>query len=113
MTDFYRGEMTARELSVFLTYLPRGANVWQAVGGGMAVTAEVESVWLLEHTTLMIAHANGGGKGKKPEMRKYPLGIAEAEKKSNYSNNQAEAFRAKQRARAEKAAEERKKLGAR
>lgn len=105
LADFYRGEVTARELSVYLTYLPRGANVWQAVGGGMAITAEVEALWLLEHTTLLIAHANGGGKGKKPDMRKYPLGIEEAEKKANYSSSQAEAFRRRQ---AEKAARERK-----
>lgn len=105
--------MTARELSVYLTYLPRGANVWKAVGGGMAITAEVEAIWLLEHTHLLIAHAKSGGKGKKPEMRKYPLGVEEAEKKTNYSMTQAEAFKARQAAKLEKAAEERKKLTAR
>lgn len=66
----------------------------------MAVTAEVEAMWLLEHTTMLIAHSKAGGKGKKPEMRKYPVGYEEAEKSANFSLTQAEAFKKRQREKA-------------
>lgn len=81
-------------------YMPRGANVWKCVGGALAVTDQVEAVWMLEHTTVSIAHQKAGGKGKKPEMRKFPLGWDELEAKTDYTLTQAEAFRAKQAERA-------------
>lgn len=105
LADYYRGLITPRKLSVCLMYMPRGANIWQCIGGAQAITTEAESIWLLEHTMMMIQHAKAGGKGKKPEMRKYPEGLEKAENAENYSISQAEKFRQKQ---LERAAERKK-----
>lgn len=101
LAAYYRGEITARKLAVCLMYLPRGASLWQCIGGANAITAETESLWLLEHTTTMIAHSKAGGKGKKPEMRPYPKGLEEILEKQDHKVSQAEAFRRKQAARQE------------
>lgn len=91
----YRGELTVRKVSVLVLHLPRGSQTWRAVGGRAAVTEEVESGWILEHTMRSIAHGQAGGKGKAPEMRDYPPGLEELSKKAEYTQSRAEAFRAK------------------
>jgi hypothetical protein len=91
----YRGRETVREICVLVMELPRGARVWQMMGGQMAVTAEVEAVWMLEHLTALVAHGQAGGKGKAPEPREYPKGIEEAEAKADHAVSRAEAFRRK------------------
>jgi hypothetical protein len=75
--------------------LPRGARTWEAVGGAGAVTAEVDAAWLVEHALYTIAHAQAGGKGKKPEHRPYPPGLLEQQQKAATATSRAEAFKAK------------------
>lgn len=91
----YRGLLSVRKISVLVMNLPRGARTWQSVGGAGAVTAEVESAWLVEHALYAIAHAKAGGKGKAPEVRPYPKGRHEADAEVQKVTSRAEAFRAK------------------
>lgn len=91
----YRGSLTVRKVSVLVSNLPRGAQIWSAVGGRSAVTAEVESAWIIEHTLTAIAHAQAGSKGKQPEMRDFPPGLEELAKKAAYTQSRGEAFKAK------------------
>jgi hypothetical protein len=95
LADMYRGTVTVRKVCVLVMNLPRGSATWQALGGQVAVTAEVEASWLIEYALFTIAHGQGGGKGRKPEMRKYPPGLLEAAEKSKATLSKAEAFRAK------------------
>jgi len=64
-------------------------SVW---GGPAAIGEEVEAGWLIEAALYRIAHGQAGGKGKAPEMREYPLGVAEQAAKDNYTVSRAEAF---------------------
>jgi hypothetical protein len=73
-------------------HLPRGSAVGERLGGSAAITAEVEAGWLVEAALYRIAHGQAGGKGKAPEMREYPLGVAEQAEKNNYAASRAEAF---------------------
>jgi hypothetical protein len=91
----YRGIITPRRIAVLALNLPRGAATWRALGGAGAVTGEVEASWLVEHTLMMIAHGQGGGKGKAPQMRDFPLGILEEQAKAEKTQSRAERFRAK------------------
>jgi len=91
----YRGRVSVRKVSVLASNLPRGGAVGVRLGGPAAVTAEVEASWMVENTLTRIAHAQAGGKGKAPEMRDYPLGVAEQAEKQDYVLSRAEAFRRK------------------
>lgn len=91
----YRGLITVRKVAVLVMNLPRGAQTWRAVGGAAAITAEVESAWMIEHTLMKIAHGQAGGKGKAPEPREFPVGLLEQEAKAAKTQSRAEAFRAK------------------
>jgi hypothetical protein len=91
----YRGTLTPRKAAVLALNLPRGAGTWQAVGGAGAISGEVEASWMLEHTMQMIAHGQGGGKGKAPQMRDYPAGLHEEQAKAAKSLSRAERFRQK------------------
>jgi hypothetical protein len=73
-------------------HLPRGSAVGVRLGGPAAVSEETEASWLVETALYKIAHAKAGGKGKAPEMREYPLGVAEQAEKQNYAASRAEAF---------------------
>ena len=95
LADMYRGELTVRKVSVLVSNLPRGAQVWAAVGGRSAITAETEATWLVEHTLMRIAHAEAGGKGKPPEQREFPPGILEMAAKAEHTESSAARFRAK------------------
>jgi hypothetical protein len=95
LADMYRGLLTPRKVAVLVLNLPRGSQTWRAVGGGGAITAEVEAAWMVEHTLMMIAYGQGGSKGKAPTMREYPLGLLELAAKDEYTQTRAEAFRAK------------------
>lgn len=88
----YRGLETVREVAVLVHELPRGARVWQQVGGHMAITSEVEAGWMIEHSIAAVAHAQAGGKGKAPQPRDYPTGLAEQAEKKSYAVSRAEAF---------------------
>jgi hypothetical protein len=88
----YRGLETVREVSVMAANLPRGSAVGIRLGGAAAVSEEVEGSWLVEAALYRIAHGQAGGKGKAPEMREYPLGVAEQAAKDNYTVSRAEAF---------------------
>jgi len=88
----YRGRISPRKVSVMAAHLPRGGAVGDRLGGAMAVTPEVEGSWLVEAALYRIAHGQAGGKGKAPEMRDYPLGVAEQAEKNNYAVSRAEAF---------------------
>ena len=91
----YRGRETVREVSVLASNLPRGSAVGTRLGGAAAITEEAEAGWLVEAALYKIAHSQAGGKGKAPEMREYPLGVAEQAEKDNYAVSRAEAFRRK------------------
>lgn len=91
----YRGLVSIRKVSVLATNLPRGGAVGVRLGGAAAVSAEVEASWLVENALYRIAHGQAGGKGKAPELRDYPLGVLEQEKKTEYAVSRAEAFRRK------------------
>ncbi|RJU01976.1 hypothetical protein D6T65_04980 [Arthrobacter frigidicola] len=94
----YRGVVSVRKVSVLAANLPRGSAVGVRLGGGSAVTEEVEAAWLVENALYRIAHGQAGGKGKAPEMRDYPLGVLEMAKKQDYAVSRAEAFRRKHHA---------------
>lgn len=88
----YRGRVSVRKVSVLASHLPRGGAVGQRIGGAAAISEEVEGSWLIEAALYRIAHGQAGGKGKAPEMREYPLGVAEQAEKDNYAVSRAEAF---------------------
>jgi hypothetical protein len=91
----YRGRLSVRKVSVLAANLPRGGAVGLRLGGAMAVTGEVEASWVVENALLRIAHGQAGGKGKAPEMRDYPPGVAELAEKQDYALSRAEAFKRK------------------
>ena len=91
----YRGRISVRKVSVLASNLPRGGAVGVRLGGAAAVSEEVEAGWLVETALYRIAHSQSGGKGKAPEMREYPLGVAEQAEKQDYAVSRAEAFRRK------------------
>jgi hypothetical protein len=91
----YRGKVSVRKVSVLSTNLPRGSAVGFRLGGAAAVSEEAEAGWLVEAALYKIAHSQAGGKGKAPEMRDYPLGVAEQAEKQDYTLSRAEAFRRK------------------
>ena len=91
----YRGNLSVRKVSVLASNLPRGSAVGVRLGGAAAISEEVEAGWLVETALYRIAHSQAGGKGKAPEMREYPLGVAEQEAKQDYAVSRAEAFRRK------------------
>jgi len=91
----YRGRLSVRKVSVLASNLPRGGAVGVRLGGAAAVSEEVEAGWLVETALYRIAHSQAGGKGRAPEMRDYPLGIAEQAAKQDYTLSRAEAFKRK------------------
>lgn len=91
----YRGLLTVRKVSVLVMNLPRGAQTWISLGGSGAISGEVEASWLVEHALYTIAHGQAGSKGKAPERRPFPPGIAEVEAKAAKAVSRAEAFRQK------------------
>ena len=95
LTDMYRGVLSVRRVSVLAAHLPRGSAVGERLGGAAAITAEVEAGWLVEAALYKIQHAKAGSKGKGPEMREYPLGVAAQSEKQDYAVSRAEAFRRK------------------
>jgi hypothetical protein len=95
LADMYRGRISPRKVSVMAAHLPRGGAVGDRLGGAMAVSPEVEAGWLVEAALYRIAHGQAGGKGKAPEMRDYPLGVAEQSEKQDYTLSRAEAFKRK------------------
>ncbi|MGW9021260.1 hypothetical protein ACWGOE_07250 [Leucobacter chromiiresistens] len=78
-------------------YLPRGSAVWEYYGGHLAITAETESLWLVEQATIAVASS----KPEKVKPRPYPVGVREREETTEYVTSQAEAWRKKQQARLE------------
>jgi hypothetical protein len=95
LADMYRGAVSVRKVSVLASNLPRGGAVGVRLGGAAAISEEVEAGWLVETALYKIHHASTGGKGKAPEMRDYPPGVAEQAEKDNYAVSRAEAFRRK------------------
>lgn len=71
--------------------------MWVHAGGAMAITAETEGEYLLEHNMNMQAwgKAPRSKRGKKPEMRPYPKPLYEADQKRQYLLKNAEAWRRK------------------
>lgn len=95
LSDMWTGAEPIRRIADGVARLPRGARVWQAIGGRMAVTREVEMLMGLEATTLQIAWSRGGRKGNQPTGRDFPLGIAEMEERSSFTERNAAAWRRK------------------
>lgn len=89
--------MTPRKAAVLLCHLPRGAQVWKHLGGGMAITDEAEGIFILEHNMNMQTwgKAPKGKRGKKPDMRPYPQAIFEEDKKRARFERNAAAWRRK------------------
>ena len=95
LADMYRGVVSIRKVSVLASNLPRESAVGIRLGGPAAISSEVEAAWLIENAILRVAHSQAGGKGKPPEMREYPLGVAERAEKDTFTESRAEAFRRK------------------
>lgn len=91
----YRGIVTPREVAVLAMNLPRGAMVWQYFGGAMAVTAEEENLWVVQHLLQQLGYQAGGGKGQKPKLREYPEGLKAQKDRGQRAVRNAEAFRRK------------------
>ena len=84
-----------RRLCVLVMNMPRGAMTWQMVGGGRAITGEVEASWNTTHAIAMLNYNMAGGKGKAPQMPEYPKGLGEVVEKQSVAVSKAEAFRRK------------------
>lgn len=95
LVDMYAGVETVRHVAVLVQFLPRGASTRQMLGGAGAITEEVESLWMVEHTINTVGFRLARAKGKEPEPRDYPLGVLEQEKKAKHAVSRAEAFRRK------------------
>ena len=99
LDDMYAGTVRVLKVANLVKHLPRGSAVWEMVGGHRAVTAEVESLWAIEHAIVSVAHAQGGGKGQAPKPRQYPEGIlsqrSRAERKSAREAARARRFEAR------------------
>lgn len=95
LPDMYRGKITVRQVSICLKYMPRGANIWQYLGGRDAWTEEVENLVLLQHLTQGLIWQGGGSQGQPPKAPDYPKSWEEEQAKANYAVSQAEAFRQK------------------
>ena len=87
--------ISVRRVSVLVTWLPRGARLWQMIGGPAAVTRETEAIMGLETTQLGIVWVQGGKKGKAPEGRPYPPSAEQAKQASAYTESRAAAWRRK------------------
>lgn len=86
---------TVRRISNLVTWLPRGARLWQMMGGPAAVTRETEATIALETTQLGIAWVQGGKKGKQPEGRSFPASVEEERQAAAYTETRAAAWRRK------------------
>jgi hypothetical protein len=95
LPGMYRGKYSARQISIFVKYLPRGAQTWQLLGGPQAITQETEDLWIVAHLLSGIAWQNAGSKGQPPKPREYPKGVLEQRAEMNRMLSQAEAFRRK------------------
>lgn len=95
LAAMWSGGVTVRRISVLVAWLPRGARVWQMLGGREAITRETEAVWGLEATQLGIAWSSNGRKGRQPQAREYPLGADAIEEKSTFTERNATAWRRK------------------
>ena len=92
LADMYRGRVSPRKIAVFAVNLPRGSAVGQHMGGASAVTDEVDALWSVEHALFLVAHAQGGGKGKEPARREYPPAAHEQQAKEQKALSRAERF---------------------
>lgn len=88
----YRGEYTAREISIYTKHLPRGGAVGEFIGGPDAITAEQEDLWVVQHLLAGLGWQNAGSKGPAPKMRDYPKGWSEQQSTEQKMLSQAEAF---------------------
>lgn len=99
----YTGEISVIRAARLTSELPRGSQIWVALGGGKSVTAEWELLNAIEYHGRSLLWQNGDPKkaGKAPEPMPYPEVNAKyastPQKKSTdeYVSSRAEA-RAKQ-----------------
>lgn len=75
-----------------VSYLPRGASVYQWIGGPSAVTAETEGSYLVELAVHNHVWSAGGQQGNGPKLRAYPVGLAEQKAKADKARRKAEQF---------------------
>lgn len=95
LSSLWSREETPRRIASLVAWLPRGARVWQMLGGRNAVTRETEAIMGLETTELSIAWSRGGRKGQQPTGRDFPLGVDEMNEKNTYVERNAAAWRRK------------------
>lgn len=86
------GEISVREVATYVSYLPRGAMVYQWIGGASAITEEVEASWLVENAIYNSIWNANGQKGNAPKLRAYPEGLAAQAVKAARARRKAEQF---------------------
>lgn len=91
----YRGTVSVRKITVLSQFLPRGAALWQMIGGPSAITDETESGWTQEHYLAQLAWQNAGGKGQRPKPRPMPKGIKAQKDAARRAESQALAWKRK------------------
>lgn len=95
LADLYRGELTPRKVAVMVFQLPRGARLWQCVGGQGAITAVEEALWIVQYLQQARLYQAGEGKGPKPELPDYPAGHGKKKSQVDRLEANARAFREK------------------
>jgi hypothetical protein len=97
LADMYRGRLTPRKVAVLVQYLPRGAVLWQLVGGPGAITAEEEALWGVHYLQQARMYQAGGNKGAEPKPRDYPTGVEEQKSAVDRIESNARAWREQQK----------------
>jgi hypothetical protein len=92
LPDMYRGEISARQISIYAKHLPRGSATGHLLGGPDAITEDREELWIIQNLLSGLAWQNAGSKGQPPKMRDYPKGWAEEQRKLRRTQSQAEAY---------------------
>lgn len=70
----YSGEISVRRAARLTSQLPRGSQIWIALGGASAVTPEWEMLNAVEHNIRAMpwAFSESKNRGKAPEAMPYP-----------------------------------------
>ena len=97
LPDYYDGLERPTHVAACAASLPRGARVWRYFGGGGAITDETEALWLVERAVF----AQNAKNPAQVKVRDYPEGLKEQSEHEEHFASQAEAWRAKQRAKQE------------
>jgi hypothetical protein len=95
----HTGRVSVSAVADYAGNIPRGGAIGQAMGGAMAITAEEDALWSVEHAIVMAAWATNGRSGKQPKRREYPEGTVAEEQRRQKVIAQARAHKEKMRRR--------------